>query len=72
MHIESVRAFTPEAMARLSWSRERIREEQVRPLAAGARARAASFAVSRSPAGARRSGNFSARRSRSPTLDVER
>ena len=31
-HIEDVRAFTPEAIARLSWSRERVREEQVRRL----------------------------------------
>jgi phenylacetate-CoA ligase len=31
-HIQAVRAFTPEAIARLSWSRERIREEQVRGL----------------------------------------
>ena len=31
-HIKSVRAFTPEAIARLSWSRERVREEQVRRL----------------------------------------
>ena len=31
-HIDSVRAFTPEAVARLSWGRERVREEQVRRL----------------------------------------
>jgi phenylacetate-CoA ligase len=31
-HVEDVRAFTPEAIARLSWSRERIRDEQVRRL----------------------------------------
>ena len=31
-HIEDVRAFTPEAIARLSWSRERVREEQGRRL----------------------------------------
>ena len=31
-HIEDVRAFTPEAIARLSWSRERVRDEQVRRL----------------------------------------
>jgi phenylacetate-CoA ligase len=28
-HIDSVRAFTPEAITRLSWDRERVREEQV-------------------------------------------
>jgi phenylacetate-CoA ligase len=28
-HIDAVRAFTPEAVARLSWSRERVREEQL-------------------------------------------
>jgi phenylacetate-CoA ligase len=31
-HIDSVRAFTPEAVTRLSWSRERVRHEQVRSL----------------------------------------
>ena len=31
-HIDDVRAFTPEAVARLSWSRERVHEEQVRGL----------------------------------------
>jgi phenylacetate-CoA ligase len=31
-HIDAVRAFTPEAIARLSWSRERVREEQVQRL----------------------------------------
>jgi phenylacetate-CoA ligase len=31
-HIHSVRAFTPEAVTRLSWSRERVRDEQVRRL----------------------------------------
>ena len=31
-HFEDVRAFTPEAIARLSWSRERVRDEQVRRL----------------------------------------
>jgi phenylacetate-CoA ligase len=31
-HLEAVRAFTPEAIARLSWSRERVRAEQVRCL----------------------------------------
>ena len=31
-HIEDVRAFAPEAIARLSWSRERVREEQERGL----------------------------------------
>jgi hypothetical protein len=31
-HIDAVRAFTPEAIARLSWSRERVRAEQVRRL----------------------------------------
>jgi phenylacetate-CoA ligase len=31
-HIEDVRAFTTEAIARLSWSRERVRDEQVRRL----------------------------------------
>ena len=31
-HIEDVRAFTPEAIARLAWSRERVREEQGRRL----------------------------------------
>ena len=31
-HIEAVRTFTPEAIARLSWSRKQVREEQVRGL----------------------------------------
>ena len=31
-HIEDIRAFTPEAIARLSWSRDRVRDEQVRRL----------------------------------------
>jgi phenylacetate-coenzyme A ligase PaaK-like adenylate-forming protein len=31
-HIDSVRSFTPEAVARLSWSRERVHHEQVRGL----------------------------------------
>ena len=31
-HIDAVRAFTPEAIARLSWSRERVHQEQVRGL----------------------------------------
>jgi phenylacetate-coenzyme A ligase PaaK-like adenylate-forming protein len=30
--IDSVRAFTPEAVARLSWNRDHIRKEQVRRL----------------------------------------
>jgi hypothetical protein len=30
--IEAVRTFTPEAIARLSWSRKQVREEQVRGL----------------------------------------
>jgi phenylacetate-coenzyme A ligase PaaK-like adenylate-forming protein len=28
-HVDAVRAYTPEAVARLSWSRDRVREEQV-------------------------------------------
>jgi phenylacetate-CoA ligase len=31
-HVDAVRPFTPEAVARLSWSRERVRAEQVRRL----------------------------------------
>ena len=31
-HLNDVRAFTPEAVARLSWSRERVRAEQLRRL----------------------------------------
>jgi len=31
-HLAAIRAFTPEAIARLAWSRERVREEQTRRL----------------------------------------